>query len=426
MYILEHYFTLKKHYDDVKDGEETFSSISDVSKILYCSIRNANFILNKIKENGWITWQSERGRGKKSRLIFKKSMISAANDHLLYLIEQKGLEKAYEFIKEGPFSNDIMKSLVVTFESKLGFQIIKKRNTRRDVLTIGLKANIKTLDPIKSFMVNEQEIITQIFDRLVVYDEETKSIKPHLVHSWDTKDGMTWTFYLRKGIQFHHLRELTAEDVIYTFSRLKQKETSRSKLFQDLQRVEAKDPYTVTFYLSQTNYMFLNLLWSNCASILPHDVILDEKIPIGTGSFMVTNHINEKLTLEAFSGYFKERPFLDQINVLFLSKTVEKLDISNFISINKDISKGSNYFIFNFRKVGMEHDVHFRKSIKALLNRQHLIDDLKEISAVPSSSINPERSKKIGIKTFSIKEAKAHLEKSNYNGEEIILCYCLL
>ena len=60
----------------------------------------------------------------------------------------------------------------------------------------------------------------QLFDGLVQFDQ-TLSITPALAQFWvASRDGLTWTFTLRKGVKFHHGREVTADDVVYSFTRL--------------------------------------------------------------------------------------------------------------------------------------------------------------------------------------------------------------
>ena len=62
-----------------------------------------------------------------------------------------------------------------------------------------------------------------MFDNLIRHDPRDggKTIIPDLAHSWQiAKDGGTYTFFLRKGVQFHDGAELTADDVKATFDRI--------------------------------------------------------------------------------------------------------------------------------------------------------------------------------------------------------------
>ena len=62
-----------------------------------------------------------------------------------------------------------------------------------------------------------------MYDNLIRRDprDSGKTIIPDLAHSWEiAKDGKTYTFHLRKGVQFHDGAELTADDVKATFDRI--------------------------------------------------------------------------------------------------------------------------------------------------------------------------------------------------------------
>jgi ABC-type transport system substrate-binding protein len=80
--------------------------------------------------------------------------------------------------------------------------------------------NPVTLDPTLVTDIYGGAVVRQLFDGLVQFDAY---LKPHpaLAEFWEaSRDGRTWTFTLRRGVRFHHGREVTAHDVVYSFTRL--------------------------------------------------------------------------------------------------------------------------------------------------------------------------------------------------------------
>ena len=56
---------------------------------------------------------------------------------------------------------------------------------------------------------------------------DMERIQPDLAERWEVnEDGTVWTFYLRQGVQWHHGYggEFTAEDVVFSFNRMKSEE----------------------------------------------------------------------------------------------------------------------------------------------------------------------------------------------------------
>ena len=77
-----------------------------------------------------------------------------------------------------------------------------------------------SLDPAKIADLYGVAVANQIFDGLVAFDAHL-NVVPALAQSWSaSRDGLVWTFHLRKGVQFHNGREMNAEDVVYSLSRL--------------------------------------------------------------------------------------------------------------------------------------------------------------------------------------------------------------
>src|SRR5438093_9282454 len=83
-----------------------------------------------------------------------------------------------------------------------------------------LGANPVTLDPALVTDIYGRAVVSQMFDGLVQFDANLKPI-PALAEFWEaSRDGRTWTFTLRQGVKFHNGREVTAQDVVYSFTRL--------------------------------------------------------------------------------------------------------------------------------------------------------------------------------------------------------------
>ena len=112
-----------------------------------------------------------------------------------------------------------------------------------------------TLDPALQTNVNEIAAVAQIYDWFVWIDEKNQPA-PALATGWETsKDGLTWTFELRKGVTFHSGKALTTDDVIFTFNRLKDKTigAATADLYANISQIKAPDASHVQFILAKPN-----------------------------------------------------------------------------------------------------------------------------------------------------------------------------
>jgi len=98
-----------------------------------------------------------------------------------------------------------------------------------------------TLDPALKTDIYAGAVVRQLFNGLVQFDADLRLI-PDLAEFWETsRDGLTWTFTLRQGVKFHHGREMTAQDVVYSFTRLLNPDKSLpvTELFKTIQGSKA-------------------------------------------------------------------------------------------------------------------------------------------------------------------------------------------
>ena len=93
---------------------------------------------------------------------------------------------------------------------------------RRPSITIAVQqiANSASLEPLREQSNVGQRVFSFIYERLITQNLLGKLEEmPGLAESWKRIDERTVEFTLRKGVKFHNGDEMTADDVVFTFSR---------------------------------------------------------------------------------------------------------------------------------------------------------------------------------------------------------------
>jgi peptide/nickel transport system substrate-binding protein len=158
----------------------------------------------------------------------------------------------------------------------------------------------------------------------------TMPIEPDLAESWTQPNDTTFVFKLRKGVRWHNKppvngRELTAEDVKYTYERfLTLKGNPSRSMLEQVDKVEALDRYTVKFTLSEPFAWFLDYLAATVMWIVPREAV--EKFGdlkraeacIGTGPWMLERYdTNVRLSFVRNPNYFiPGLPYADAVEVV--------------------------------------------------------------------------------------------------------------
>ncbi|MBI1989691.1 MAG: ABC transporter substrate-binding protein [Betaproteobacteria bacterium] len=157
------------------------------------------------------------------------------------------------------------------------------------------------------------------------------AIKGDLAESWTVaKDGLTYTFKLRKGVKFHDGSAFSSQDIKATYDRLRAPPAGvrsvRQASYADVASIETPDPLTVVFKLKRQNASMLTNFASpwDCvysAAKLKQDPKFPERNVMGTGPFTFVEHVAGSQWIgRKFEGYFeKGKPYLNGYVAIFIS-----------------------------------------------------------------------------------------------------------
>ncbi len=151
------------------------------------------------------------------------------------------------------------------------------------------------IHPVMSTDAYSTEVRVYLGDTLLYRDSETYEWKPRLAEKWEiSKDGKTYTFWLRKNLQFHDGQPITAEDVKFSFDMIfepKYKAQHLIPYYEGIAKVDVIDPHTVKVTAKDTYFKNFDVMAG--LEVLPKHVYGDvdksakmTRTYVGAGPYM--------------------------------------------------------------------------------------------------------------------------------------------
>jgi peptide/nickel transport system substrate-binding protein len=159
-----------------------------------------------------------------------------------------------------------------------------------------------TLDPHAQNENVTNQVNAMVYETLLIYDKQMKLV-PALAVSWENPEPNRWVFKLRQGVKWHDGSAFTADDVVFSFERVKSTTASFRVYGNDSGEARKIDDHTVEFTTPAPSPVEL----SNVASIYimskawceKHNVVKPQDITkreetyaalnsMGTGPFILT------------------------------------------------------------------------------------------------------------------------------------------
>ncbi|GHE53310.1 peptide-binding protein [Streptomyces spiralis] len=296
--------------------------------------------------------------------------------------------------------------LVLAIVGVSGWQLLPAQDDKNKTITVGTTDAVTSLDPAGAYDAGSWALYSNVFQSLLTFDPNGATPVPDAAKNCGFEGGglRTYRCELRPGLKFPSGRAMTAEDVKYSFDRVKKikSDVGPAPLFSTLGSVDAAG-MVVTFHLSTPDATFPFKVATGAGSIVDHtrypmDALRTGSQVDGTGPYRLTGYTKDKSAELKPNGsyegavdgtgypidlrYYPQASALDkawqdkQIEVATRTlppKVLAALNPSDPDQrvLESDSSETRNLYL-NTRSSSPLHDVHVRRAIAWLINREQL------------------------------------------------------
>ena len=148
------------------DGQTRDTTLSELAELLSCSRRHMRTLLNTMQQQGWLSWEAEAGRGKRSRLTFLYTGLALQQQRAEDLLEQDRIEQLVQLVGD----KAAVRQMLV---SHLG----RSFRQGRHILRVLYYRPMKNLLPGSALRRSETHMARQIFSGLTRINEENGELE---------------------------------------------------------------------------------------------------------------------------------------------------------------------------------------------------------------------------------------------------------
>ncbi|EGQ8073376.1 ABC transporter substrate-binding protein [Vibrio vulnificus] len=324
-------------------------------------------------------------------------------------------------------------------------------------IKVAYDADPVSLDPHEQLSGGTLQMSHMVFDPLVRYTQKL-DFEPRLAEKWERVNDTTYRFQLRKGVKFHSGNELTADDVVWTFDRLKDSPDFKA-IFEPYEKMVKVDDYTVELVskgayplvLQTATYIFPmdSKFYSGTtadgkdkAEVVKHGNSFASTNVSGTGPFIVTSREQGvKVEFERFKDYW-DKESKGNVNKLTLVPIKEDATrVAALLSGGVDMiapvapndhqrvkdAKGIDLVtlpgtrIITFQMNQNSHealkDVRVRQAIVHAINNEGIVDKIMKGFATAAGQQGPEGYAGYNaelVPRFDLKKAKELMKEAGY------------
>jgi peptide/nickel transport system substrate-binding protein len=290
-------------------------------------------------------------------------------------------------------------------------------------LTIRYRGDISNIDPQFTSSLNDIGLADNLYSQLVRFRTGTAEIVGDLATDWEiSDDGLTYTFHLREGVQWHRgYGEVTSADIAWSYGRYLGPEATSPLRFDwsSVDRIETPGPYTVAFVLSEPFAPFLPMLAYPRGTGIANQQAVEEFgadynfNAIGSGPYMLEQWVpGERIVFEANPDYYVDGvPRTPRIVLLPIPsdsvaagaietgelalglfrdpEIIARLESLPGITVDRASQSAVSGLYYDTRSPPFD-DIRVRRAVHHAINKQELVDSvLTGVADVAVSSLPP-------------------------------------
>ncbi|MEO6914010.1 MAG: peptide ABC transporter substrate-binding protein [Candidatus Baltobacteraceae bacterium] len=214
-----------------------------------------------------------------------------------------------------------------------------RTNSGGETLRVGSAIAPNSFNPLLPTESVENMLDQLVFDKLVKVDSrgnlvpDLAVVVPSQQNGGISKDGLSVTYHLRRGVQWQDGKPFTSGDVKFSFEQVMNPRNNISSHvgYDDVRRVDTPNTYTIVFHLKARYGPIVDTLFSS--NVSPEDVVPEHLLrgnadlnnvpfnsaPVGTGPYRMTKWIrDDHIEFEANPHYFFGKPHIKNIFVYLI------------------------------------------------------------------------------------------------------------
>lgn len=306
-------------------------------------------------------------------------------------------------------------------------------------VNIVLSEQPANLEPCGTIITNVGQILSRnVVEPLTIIDPVSGQPTAGLATEWKQTDPNTWQIKLREGVKFQDGAAFNAEAVKFSIERMTGGKVTCSNIakFGDAKlAVTAVDDLTVEIK-SDTPQPILPTLLSVIMVVSPNtpaDKAVND--PVGTGPFKLSSFTQQTVVLEAFDGYWGEKPVVTKANYVWRPESsiraamVEtgEADLTPSIAIQDATNLETDFAYLNSETTAIRidagfaplDDVRIRKALNLAIDWDGLAqlfgEDAQRASQMAVKGING-HDDKLAAWTFDAEQARTLIAEAKAAG----------